>query len=328
MEIDPINLRKRYEEIIKKGNEDEKNIENYISELRKLVLLHGLPDENEEDENNMKDGSGCTLRGLIWKIFLQVDNINAKEYISLIEKGRCEKRLFWKIKDDTCRTFKNDEIFHKRVPEEQLVRLLNTFLNKCENQNKTSELKLTYVQGMNLLCGALLYTMPEIDAFYAFDKLISDHCPLYAVSQIKGVYQGIYLFDQIVKIVDPELHTFFQQTPDYNKIYFFSPIMSFSAGTPPFTELLHLWDFMFAFGVHLNVVFVVAQVILLRDEILKSKNLNDILHTLPKLNAKLIISISIYLIKQLPDELYEQLVQHSTTILDQQLSFSETSKEN
>lgn len=48
-------------------------------------------------------------------------------------------------------------------------------------------------------------------------------------------------------------------------------ILSFSASTPPLEELLRVWDFFFAFGIHLNVISVIAQIVLIRDELLASE---------------------------------------------------------
>lgn len=45
-------------------------------------------------------------------------------------------------------------------------------------------------------------------------------------------------------------------------------VSSLSASVPPFAELIQLWDFLIAFGIHLNVVCVAAQIILLRDQLL------------------------------------------------------------
>ena len=45
-------------------------------------------------------------------------------------------------------------------------------------------------------------------------------------------------------------------------------VSSLSASVRPFEELVQLWDFLLTFGIHLNILAVVAQVILLRDKLL------------------------------------------------------------
>lgn len=39
---------------------------------------------------------------------------------------------------------------------------------------------LSYVQGLNLVAGVLLYVLPELLAFVAFEALMRSQCPLYA----------------------------------------------------------------------------------------------------------------------------------------------------
>jgi hypothetical protein len=47
-------------------------------------------------------------------------------------------------------------------------------------------------------------------------------------------------------------------------------VLTFCACTPPLDQVLQLWDFLFAFGVHLNVLCVIAQMLLMRDELIVS----------------------------------------------------------
>jgi cell cycle arrest protein BUB2 len=49
-----------------------------------------------------------------------------------------------------------------------------------------------------------------------------------------------------------------------------SGVLSLSSPAPPFEELMVLWDFLFAYGVHWNVLAVVAQVLLIREQVLAS----------------------------------------------------------
>ena len=48
-------------------------------------------------------------------------------------------------------------------------------------------------------------------------------------------------------------------------------VMTLCACTPPLDQVLQLWDFLLAFGVHLNVLCVIAQLLLMRDELMMSK---------------------------------------------------------
>ena len=47
-------------------------------------------------------------------------------------------------------------------------------------------------------------------------------------------------------------------------------VLTLCACTPPLDQVLLLWDFLLAFGVHLNVLCVVAQLLLMRDRLMES----------------------------------------------------------
>ncbi len=94
--------------------------------------------------------------------------------------------------------------------------------------------------------------------------------------------------------------------------------MTLSACRQPLEEVLKLWDFLLAFGVHLNVLAIVAQLLHLKDQLFESASPMKILRTLPDLEAQQIIRTTMDLVPQLPDDLYDLLVRHPTdpTILD------------
>ena len=63
------------------------------------------------------------------------------------------------------------------------------------------------------------------------------------------------------------------------EIYGFASVLTLCACTPPLPEVLRLWDFLFAYGVHLNILCIVAQLVILRNEILNSPRYVVILHS-------------------------------------------------
>jgi cell cycle arrest protein BUB2 len=87
--------------------------------------------------------------------------------------------------------------------------------------------------------------------------------------------------------------------------------MTLSACTPPLSELLQLWDYMLAYGLHLNILFIIAQLALIRTELLKSSSPVNLLRVLPPLRAKEIIKLTISLCKNLSSDLYDKLVRHA-----------------
>ncbi|KAG5352199.1 hypothetical protein C0989_003280 [Termitomyces sp. Mn162] len=75
-------------------------------------------------------------------------------------------------------------------------------------------------------------------------------------------------------------------------------------------KVLQLWDFLLAFGVHLNVLCVIAQLLLMRDDVMKSSSPMRLLRTFPDLEALPVIGIAVTLVRDLPTELYDELVRH------------------
>lgn len=95
------------------------------------------------------------------------------------------------------------------------------------------------------------------------------------------------MFSKVLKIVDDEVFHHFEKTGSNPKILmlryilscflfrfiffdFFLRVLALNSTTPPMTELLKLWDFLLAFGVHLNILVIVAQILLIREELLST----------------------------------------------------------
>jgi cell cycle arrest protein BUB2 len=122
---------------------------------------------------------------------------------------------------------------------------------------------------MNTICGPFLYVMPEVDAFFAFSKLVTKKFPLYWVCSHIGVQAGALLVDQCIRVIDRPLADHLEKHNLSAYIYAFHCISSLCASIPPFGELLKLWDFLLAFGPHFNV------------RILTHSYIGDDLHTNP-----------------------------------------------
>lgn len=96
----------------------------------------------------------------------------------------------------------------------------------------------------------------------------------------------------------------------------------------PLTEVIKLWDFFFAFGFHLNPLVLVAQIILVRDIFVKNEEYSldnmkkayifyrdlaqvlKLLQNLPPLNAKALISVTIRILPQIPEKLFNLMIKH------------------
>jgi cell cycle arrest protein BUB2 len=129
-----------------------------------------------------------------------------------------------------------------------------------------------YVQGMNVLAAPFLYTArSESSAFAALHALLSRSVPGYIRGSMEGVHRGLALVDEALALCDPKLAAHLARKGLDAAIYAFPSVLTLCACTPPLPELLQLWDFLFAYGVHLNVLCIVAQLVLIRDQILCSE---------------------------------------------------------
>jgi cell cycle arrest protein BUB2 len=87
-------------------------------------------------------------------------------------------------------------------------------------------------------------------------------------------------------------------------------VLTLCAGTPPLQQLLQLWDYLLSFGTHLSILCIVAQLLLIRDELMASPHPMKLLRQFPDLNAKSIIGVATTLVRDLDDALYDDLVHH------------------
>lgn len=132
--------------------------------------------------------------------------------------------------------------------------------------------QIGYVQGMNVLCGPFLYVArSEVEAFTGFENLITKECPGYVRGAMDGVHKGVALVDRVLEAVDPKLYAYLLEKNLPAKLWAFASVLTLSACTPPLLEVLRLWDFLFAYGPHLNILCIVAQLVLIRGNILESK---------------------------------------------------------
>jgi hypothetical protein len=129
-----------------------------------------------------------------------------------------------------------------------------------------------YVQGMNVLAAPFLYAArSEAEAFVAFHSLLTRECPGYIRGAMDGVHRGLALVDKVLAIVDPKLSMYLTSKGLSAEIYAFPSVLTLCACTPPLPEVLRLWDFLFAYGPHLNIVCIVAQLTIMRSQILQSQ---------------------------------------------------------
>lgn len=169
-----------------------------------------------------------------------------------------------------------------------------------------------YVQGMNVLCAPFLYaSRSEPEAYAAFHRFITTSCPGYVRGAMDGVHQGIRLVDRCLAIVDPKLSHCLLSRGVKAEVYAFASVLTMCACTPPLPEVLALWDFLLAYGAHLNILCVCAQLIAMRESLLASASPGTLLRAFPALEARKVIMLTVGMVAKVPEELYEELVHHA-----------------
>jgi cell cycle arrest protein BUB2 len=246
---------------------------------------------------------GAALRGVIWELLLGVAEVNAEEYVRLVELG--PSRLQPDIQKDIRRTLAGEKAAsgasdaHVASQMDARTRLLNAFAHYAEaaaqyladdtNQPPAAAapsassappemhpaaavLKRGYVQGMGSLAAVLLAVLPEVNAFFAFRSLVMRGVPMWFEPGQRTIRAGCVLADQILAHADPELHrhflTHYGPASTHADLMFYSRIASLYASRPPLRRVLRLWDAILAFGVHLLPVLCAAEAIGRRAELL------------------------------------------------------------
>ncbi|KAK2765406.1 hypothetical protein FQN54_008252 [Arachnomyces sp. PD_36] len=316
------------------------DVEEGLQELRYLVLSNRV----DSDIDGMSPN-----RIYLWLALLRLEPFPTDDYLALVHRGRSP--AYTKIRNDTFRTLATDPLFKRRVTEASLIRLLNAVAwrihdakrantqsrspsghmkHRSEGSALANEVDINqdtpsppapqsatadsavYVQGMNVLCAPFLYAArSEVEAFALFHYFVTRECPGYIRGAMDGVHKGLKLVDKCLEVVEPKLANHLFSRGMHAELYAFPSVLTMCACTPPLPEVLHLWDFLFAYGPHLNILCIVAQLIRMRDSILSSSNPNKILRSFPPLDAKEIIALTVLIVRKIPDGLYEELVNHA-----------------
>lgn len=71
-------------------------------------------------------------------------------------------------------------------------------------------------------------------------------------------------------MLDPQLFDHLRSKNLQAELHSFQSVMTLCAGTPPLDEVIQVWDFLLAYGVHLNVLCVIAQLLKIREELMAS----------------------------------------------------------
>ncbi|RSH94798.1 hypothetical protein EHS25_004604 [Saitozyma podzolica] len=288
-------------------------ISDGLKRIRRSVLTEGIPEVHGRP----------SLRPRIWKLMLKVESLNTEDYLRYVSMGPSD--VSTKIKNDTFRTLATDTQFKGKVKEDMLIRLLEAFVWKNHGSERDG-LPFTYVQGMNVLSAPFLYTMPsQLEAFACFSTFIEHSCPLYVQPTLVGVHRGLkgWLAEPL-----PAARSVFEDcrlgavrsSPEQKPLgralrvpIGTHPLRVHTAprgGTATMGVAVDSRSFLLSFGVHLNILCVIAQLLLMRQDLMDSPSPMKILRTFPPLDARPVIGVTVALVKDIPEDLYRELVAH------------------
>jgi cell cycle arrest protein BUB2 len=280
-----------------------------LSLLRHSILTSGVSATKE----GMSD-----YRIYLWLTLLNIGALSTETYLNLIHRGRSP--AYDKISNDVFRTLATDTLFKRRVTDASLTRVLNATAWRIHDEQAQRDplpnyIQSTYIQGINVLSAPLLYaSRSEAQAYALLTHLLDAHIPTYLSPTMSGVHKGVDLIDKILPIINPTLSAFLLSKSLPAKIYAFPSVLTLCACTPPLPEVLKLWDFLFAFGVHLNVICVVAQLLLMKDKLMNEPSPAKLLRSFPNLNADEVIKMTVWIVRELPEELYHDVVIHGRKV--------------
>ncbi|KAJ2461388.1 CDC16 protein [Coemansia sp. RSA 2424] len=292
--------RRRLVGLTRRIHSDWEEVSASMRELRALVAANGglpLVGGGADDRR---------LRSTLWLAMLEVRGVAPDGYAQALR--RCPSPSADKINNDAFRTLAADAEFRAHVATASIVRVLNALLSAPDRSASDPP---RYVQGMNTLAAPFLYVMGEGASFYAFRQFLRRECPLYARPSLPGVHACVQLVDECLALADPGLFSHLRRHGAVAKIYAFPAAMTLSASVGPLREVVRLWDFLLAFGVHLNVVCIVAQLVAMREVLVTTPTPMAFLRAWPPLRAAAVIRRTGEIYESLPESLRRRIKMHA-----------------
>ncbi|GKT27132.1 hypothetical protein ADUPG1_013631 [Aduncisulcus paluster] len=275
----------------------DEDIEEHLNQLRILILKYGIPDVKMKHKD-------VSIRERVWKCLLRIGNADVGEYLSLVEKGKSP--MYDDIKRDSIRTLKKCSV-GSAVSQDQLERVLNAFVHY--HRLKSMDVA-QYVQGMCMVAIPLLCVLPEPDAFFAFVRLITKHCPMYFRKNLEGIHAGTVIIDDFMGEVDRQLLKHLKSHSVRSNVWAFSNILSFFTLASKWDETLQMWDFFLAFGMHLIIPSVLAHALLIRKDVLASTAPIRLLEDIQSFQAKKLIEKVRDIMKRISESQHSLLLLH------------------
>ncbi|CCH59955.1 hypothetical protein TBLA_0C01400 [Henningerozyma blattae CBS 6284] len=286
--------------------------EKFLNKLRYLLIYSGLPPSSTKAYQ--------TLRSNVW-IFLNQTPMDGatNDYSSLLKHCPPSESIFEHVASTITKTFNNTRL-PKRVSENSIARIICCYIIEMEEEKKTDCVDYNReprFETEQFTSNMLLITVPLLATFFAepmafrmFSVLCHSTMPCYFQKNSPGVRNGTQLLKICLHSIDPQYAEYFQNSPYPLECYTSLCITTFCSCLNPKYEVCILWDFMFAFGFHLNILFVVTLLIQLKDDIIHNKIPPHFISEINNFSAVNLFRSSSRYIAYLPEGVYELLVRH------------------
>jgi cell cycle arrest protein BUB2 len=303
------------------------NLEKFVYDNQStLILSNGLKQLKYFLLTN-KTALSPEFRTKLWVILLQIETNNmTSNYVndlkqmkndtdSLMETINDDENMdieliswFKKINLDINRTLKNTSFSKDPNKLESLKRILYLFAYKHGY----------YIQGMNVLLAPILITCDvEPLSYLIFETLMIDRLSSYFKESLSldNIHKGCRLVEVVLKYIDPSLYSKLNKKLNYPLQYIVMPfVMTLSASAEPIEEVIKIWDYMLAYGCHMNILFTVAQLVMWRDHIFKLNSEEEIINFMnnpPKIeNGMHVVRLGIGLIDKLDTSVLSEILDH------------------
>jgi len=75
--------------------------------------------------------------------------------------------------------------------------------------------------------------------------------------------------------------------------------------------VLYLWDFLFAYGVHLNILAIVAQLVIVREELLATERPGAVVgRGFPALQGRRVVRLAVSFVPMVGEGVWREVVEH------------------
>lgn len=132
------------------------------------------------------------------------------------------------------------------------------------------------------------------------------------LTAISCAFRGCQLLERLLRLLDIELFQHIHSRIPNIEIFAFSSVLTMMAASQPFTEVLKLWDAIFAFGVHFSLLLYVSQLMAMRKTLLLQSNAYKLQRLIQDahIDARALIRCSLSLVQSIPLDLFDELIRH------------------